>query len=478
MCADKTEWVLDRVLRQRAEATPDRPFLEVVGDRCETYGETLEAASRLASRLVELGVGQGDTVVIMAPNSFEAVHGWIAVNMLGAIDVTINTAYRGHLLEHALNMAEARIMLLDEQFLPVLRESEANLPHLETAAHFRTTGTAYEAPPPAFERLALLPLWGNVTPPPADAADRAVFSDIASVIYTSGTTGPAKGVMMPHAQTHQLAWQTVQMLRMGEDDVMYCFHPLFHMAAKFMGVYSSMLAGGKVVLDARFTAENWLARVRKYGATVGLAHGPMIELIHDQPVAADDADNPMRRIMACPFPKRIAAEFEERFDLRGFEVWGMTEINVPCWHPYDAPLKVGSCGRIVDDWVEFQIVDPETDEPVTDGEVGEFIVRHKEPWVIWGCPRRRPRPGGTSGFTAAIWAIGMPRAGSTSSTASRTAFAAGQRISLPTTSRWWRRPTRRSWNAPPSASPRSSSRTMTSSSASCPPTTPPSRPRI
>jgi crotonobetaine/carnitine-CoA ligase len=313
MSSDKTDWVLDRVLRGRVETMPERPFLEVVGDRTETYAETFEAASRLAARLEELGVGKGDTVVIMAPNAFEAVHSWIAVNMLGAIEVAINTAYRGQLLEHALNMARARIILLDEQFLAVLQKSEDRLAHLEQVVHFRTFGTSYEAPPPEFERLALMPLWADAERPLCDATGRAAFNDIASVIYTSGTTGPAKGVLMPHAQTYQLAQQMIYGLRMEEDDVLYCFHPLFHMAAKFMAVYAAMLAGCKVVLDAGFAAEHWLDRIRQYDATVSLAHGPMLEMIFAQPTRADDADNPMRRLLACPFPKRIAAEFERRF---------------------------------------------------------------------------------------------------------------------------------------------------------------------
>ena len=374
MPSDKTGWVLDRVLRRRAETTPDRPFLEVVGHRCETYRETFEAALKLAARLEQLGVGKGDTVVIMAPNSFESVHAWIAANMLGAIDVTINTAYRGQLLEHALNMAQAQIILLDEEFLPVLQESEARLPHLETAVHFRTFGNSYQAPPPQFGRVTLRPLWEEPERPLSNAIGQAEFKDVASVIYTSGTTGPAKGVMMPHAQTYDLAQQTIRGLRLREDDVFYCFHPLFHMAGKFMAIYASMLAGGKIVLDARFAAEHWLERVRQYGATVGLAHGPMVEMIFDQPEGPDDADNPMRRMLACPLPKHIALEFEQRFDLRGYEVWGMTEINTPCWTPYDEPVRPGSCGKIIEDAVDFQIIDPETEERLPAGETGELVI--------------------------------------------------------------------------------------------------------
>ena len=392
MCADKTDWVLDRVFKHRAETTPDRPSLEVVGDRTETYRDTFEAASKLAARLEELGVGKGDTVVTMAPNSFEAVHGWLATNLLGAIDVTINTAYRGQLLEHALNMAEAKIILIDEQYLQVLQESETRLSHLEKAVHFRTFGTSYDMALPQFDRVTLWPLQGETERTLSNSAGRAEHTDIASVIYTSGTTGPAKGVMMPHAQTYQLAREAIDGLRMKEDDIFYCFHPLFHMGGKFMALYACMIVGCKIVLDARFMAEHWLERVRKYGATVGLAHGPMIEMIFAQPAGPDDADNPMWRMLACPFPKGVAAAFEKRFALKGIEAYGMTEINTPCWHPFDEPLRLGSCGKAVEGRCDFQIVDPDTDLQVTPGETGEIVVRPREPWTLMqgymGMPRK------------------------------------------------------------------------------------------
>ncbi len=382
MFSDMTDWTLDRVLKHRAESTPGRTFLEVVGDRAETYAETFEAARTLAFGLEREGVEKGQTVVIMAPNSFEVVHGWIAVNMLGAIDVTINTALRGQLLEHNLNNSKARVMLIDEQFLPVLRDSEERVPQLEKAIHFRTHGATYEHPPPRFERIALVPLARLGQDGAPLSLGRAAFHDLASVIYTSGTTGPAKGVMMPHAQVYLLARHSVEGLGLGETDVFYCFHPLFHMAGRFMAVYATMLAGAKLVLDKRFEAEHWLTRARKCGATVGMAHGPMIEMMFAQPERPDDAETPMWRMMACPLPRRIAQDFERRFGLRGIEVWGMTEVNVPCWRRLDEPLRVGACGKVLEDWFELAIVDPDTDRPLDAGEIGEIVVRSKPPWGI------------------------------------------------------------------------------------------------
>ena len=60
--------------------------------------------------------------------------------------------------------------------------------------------------------------------------------DTACIIYTSGTTGPAKGVRMPHAQVMLVAHQTVRHTRVTRDDIYYSFHPLYHMAGKFMQV--------------------------------------------------------------------------------------------------------------------------------------------------------------------------------------------------------------------------------------------------
>jgi len=86
--------------------------------------------------------------------------------------------------------------------------------------------------------------------------------------------------------------------------------------------------------------------------------------------------------MASPFPRRIAADFERRFGVRGVEVWGMTEVNNPCWCPLDEPLRTGTCGKVNGDWAEVRVVDPETDVELPAGQVGELVVRPKRPWTM------------------------------------------------------------------------------------------------
>lgn len=374
-------WTLPRALDARVVQTPDRPFVTTEGEGTQTYAQCRASAFSMASALHAAGVRAGDFVAVMSPNCQTAIHAWMGANLLGAVDVMINTGYRGNPLDHALNLVEAKVLLVEERFLGVLCESEPRLRHLQRIVYFRLADCVGEPDLGRFTRVELVPL-ASLPFEPMNVQDDPAFSSLASVIFTSGTSGPAKGVMMPHAQAYALALQTVQGLRLAERDTLYAFHPMFHTAGKFISLYAGLLSGAQVVLDRQFRAERWLARIRECGATATLAHGAMLEMIHAQEPAADDADNPLERLMASPFPRRIAADFERRFGVRGVEVWGMTEVNNPCWCPLDEPLRTGTCGKLNREWADVRVVDPGTDLEVPVGQLGEFVVRPKRPWTM------------------------------------------------------------------------------------------------
>jgi crotonobetaine/carnitine-CoA ligase len=388
---ETTRWTLPRALDARVMRTPDRPFLTTEGEGTQTFAQCRASALALAGALRAAGVQAGDRVAVMSPNCRTAIHAWMAVNLLGAADVMINTAYRARPLEHALNIVGAKVLVAEERFLPVLCEAEPRLEHLRDVIHFRAPEESAADERPSFARTQLIDL-ASLPHVPVEPTATPEFHALASVIFTSGTSGPAKGVMMPHAQAYALALQTVQGLALQEHDTIYAFHPLYHTAGKFIAVYSALLSGAHVVLDRRFSAERWLSRIRECGATATLAHGAMLEMVYAQPALPDDADNPLERLMASPFPRRIAADFERRFAVRGVEVWGMTEINNPCWCPMNQPLRTGTCGRLNEQWAEVRVVDPDTDIELPAGAIGEFVVRPKMPWTMMqgyiGMPER------------------------------------------------------------------------------------------
>lgn len=381
--------VLPEVLRIRAEETPDRTFFQTVGGTPVSYREAYVRSSSVANGLVELGVAHGDPVVIMADSSDDSISTWLGTQLAGAVEVAINTGYRGRPLVHALQNCEARILFIAPVFLAALAEVRDQLTHLQTVVVYPDPeGAPAEVPPlPGLTIHRFEVLRTKSTKPP----NRPVGAHhLASIVYTSGTTGPAKGVMMPHGQISLFARLGIEGARMTEDDRHYCFVPLYHVAGKFMGIYASMITGGAAIIDTKFSAEVWLSRCREYGATLSHVHGPLVEMIYKLPERPDDADNPVTRIVSSPFPAKIAVDFERRFGLRGIECWGMTEVCVPIWQPYEEPLRVGCCGRIRSEYFDFCIIDSNTDEEVPAGQAGEFALRPKKPFSIMQGYLRNP----------------------------------------------------------------------------------------
>ena len=129
---DRRRWVLPELLRERARDLQDKPFLSfAVDDASVTYAQADELSDRLAAGLAELGVSRGDRVAVMMGNRLEFVLTWFALNKLGAFHAPINTDYRGDFLEHLVNTAGAKLMVLEHRFVDTVLASETRMPKLE-----------------------------------------------------------------------------------------------------------------------------------------------------------------------------------------------------------------------------------------------------------------------------------------------------------------------------------------------------------
>lgn len=373
----QVDWSLDRVLEWRARLSAEAPFLSFQGGLPLTFGQAWSDALDLAFFLDEVGVRKGCTVATLGANSQQAILVWFAINLLGAADAPINPAFIGQPLTHAVSLVEAEIVVVDAAQLPNLQAVCGETARVKLIV-------AYGAGEALPDRIGNIPLRRLVVGPrPAGwKAPGAAWSELCSILFTSGTTGPSKGAMITHAQAFLTARHAVEGLRVTDADRFYCAHPLFHMSPRFCVVYAALLTGAQVSFDEKFAASHWIDRIRQTGATVTIGHGPLLEMIHAEPERPDDAQTRLTRIGTSPFPKHIAADFERRFGLKGIETWGMTEVNIPCWHPFDEPLRPGSCGKVLDEWYEFRVVHPETDQPLAPGAVGEFVVRPRFAWTL------------------------------------------------------------------------------------------------
>ena len=107
--------------------------------------------------------------------------------------------------------------------------------------------------------------------------------------------------------------------------------------------------------------------------------GATLTMLWKQPASPRDRDHHARLGWGVPLPS-WAAEFEKRFGCRLVELYGSTEVGSIIYTPLDEPRRVGSCGKLAECW-EAELHD-EDGFPVPRGEVGELVVRPREPDVI------------------------------------------------------------------------------------------------
>jgi carnitine-CoA ligase len=372
---DKSGWTVGHVLARQAAERGGAPFLQFQNAPALTYAEVDALANRVGRGIVGLGVKPGASVAVMLPNGAEILLAWFGLCRAGAVSVFVNTAYKGIFLEHVLNNAGAEVMIVHRDLVPALAESLGAVPKLRRVFVVGAEGTL-----PSLPGIAVA-AWDALLADSSAPLDVPVsYRDLGSIMYTSGTTGPSKGVLMPHAHLYLFGHEEARWLKLTPRDVYYVCMPLFHANALFMQIYGTLCAGAKAVIVPVFSASRWLDDVRLYGATVTNTLGVMCEFVYRQPPRPEDRDHKLRVILAVPAPAEIAQVFMDRFGTRLIEGYGMTEINIPAHGRIEDPYRPGSSGRVNTDYFELKIVDPETDEEVAPGQMGEIVCRPKEPY--------------------------------------------------------------------------------------------------
>jgi len=381
MTADKSEWVIGKVLARQARERGQARFIQFEDEAPLSYAEAHLAANRFGNGFADAGVAAGENVVLMLHNRLAYLWAWIGLNRIGAVAVAVNTAYRGRFLTHVLTNCGARCAVVEPEFLPWLQEVEDMVPALEVVYVADADPAVDEMPD--FKRIEVRPLALLEAGAPDEIAVPVSYRDIGMIMYTSGTTGPSKGVLMPHGHLYLFGHGMQLHLGLTADDHYYICMPLFHAQAILMQFYGTLLAGGSAVLTKQFRATSWIDEVRAHGATVTNLLGVMNDFVLRQPARPDDQNNRLRMLSAVPVTDDTLAAMRERFGIPKFnELFGMTECNIPVHRPPDAPDEAGCSGRVWDEYFEVIVADPDSDEPLPVGEVGEILVRPKEPYCF------------------------------------------------------------------------------------------------
>ena len=378
-------------LARRLDSDPDGPYLDFANADTESVAYTARKmnaeATRLANSLSGLGVGHGDRVATLLENRAEQVVSFFAALKLGAVQVPINTAYKGEFLRHQLSDCGAKVFVVQGDFVSRAVEviSTENTPDL-------THCVIVDAPDAVLDALPAIRWQDALARGSEDPIDASQIrpSDLACFIYTAGTTGPSKGCMLPQNYIVSLADQVARAWERRPDDIVLTPLPLFHFNAISIAVVGTLVVGGSAVIERKFSVSNFWPEIKRTGATMVSMLGSPAILIANAEDHPDQRGHKLRLCAAAPMPPDTDKAWQERFGCKTFSAgYGLTEVSLVSMLDAGEANKPGAAGKRNLHDFDVRIVDDDDEEVGTDVP-GEIVCRPKAPNLMFAGYWNRP----------------------------------------------------------------------------------------
>ena len=340
----------------------------VIGEDRISWNEMLERSGKVANALTAEGVGAHDRVAFIDKNSVEYFELAFGAAFLNAVEVAVNWRLAPPEMAGIVNDAEAKVLVIHEEFAEHLAAMEGDLTH---TTRIVVIGSSDEHVSYAAWRDAQDPACDPVAP----AGD-----DVAMQLYTSGTTGLPKGAQLTN-DNFRAIFQNVDWF-MDDSSRNLAVMPLFHIAGGGWALYG-MGCGATTLMTRELDPAAILRLIEAESITHALFVPAVLQFFLMVPSEGVDLSS-MQYIAygASPITEDVLVKSMEQFGCNYFQVYGMTETTgggttlPPEDHGGDAdPKLLRSAGKPIRG-MEMKIVEPETGEEVADGEVGEVWMRH------------------------------------------------------------------------------------------------------
>jgi long-chain acyl-CoA synthetase len=334
-----------------------------------TYGELETRTGRIAGHLADLGIGAGDTVAMLLPNSVAWVEASFAITRAGALGVPISYDATEAEIAYRLTDANCKAIVVTGERAALAEKLCAGVPNLKTVIF---TDHGAKASGLQFSELA-------ATAPKSAPRDPADIHTPAYIIYTSGTTGRAKGVLLTvHGMLWVVAACWAPVTGLSDRDFVLSPLPLFHSYALNLSVLGVLATGASEHIMERFSTGEAVKLLRSGEFTYFPGVPTMFHYFLQ--ATRDEAGLKLPNLRLCVsagaiMPATLNREFEERFGIPLLDGYGITETSTMVTMNWPAGGRVlGSCGIPVPG-LAVRIVDPANRHDLPAGQEGELIVR-------------------------------------------------------------------------------------------------------
>ena len=348
------------------QSSPEKVALEFIDPPLKrlTYGELGELIERSMGYLAALGLQPGERVALQLPKCMEFIGLHLATLYMGSISLPLNPAYPPDEIAYFLRDSGARFFFAEAAKAGQIEPLLSGLPEMDRCTFLDLRD----------------PNW--IDAPLSPSAHVSGFTasihpdDTAVIIYTSGTTGRSKGAEITHgnlsanleALNAAWGWQP--------EDVLLHVLPVFHVHGLFVALHGALHAGATTLLMRQFEPLKSLQTLKERDCSVFMG----VPTIHRRLLAVPEAGRfdlrPMRLITSGSdrLPDEVFLGFQRTFGYTLLERYGMTETGMNLSNPLNGERRLGSVGLPLPG-VEARVVDPETGQPLPDGQVGEIQIR-------------------------------------------------------------------------------------------------------
>ena len=389
------EKTFSQVLDAMAETFPDQYAIKYTTlDYTRTYSQFRDDVDQCARAFIALGVKPGDKVAVWATNVPQWYISFWAATKIGAVLVTVNTAYKIHEAEYLLRQSDTHTLVLIEgyrdspyaeivaQLCPELENRQPGEPlHCEKLPFLRNIITVGYRQTGCLTWQEALSYAGRV--PMEEVRRRAAAVscyDVANMQYTSGTTGFPKGVMLTHHNIVNNGKNIGDRMDLSTADRMMIQVPMFHCFGMVLAMTASMTHGATILPLPYFSPKPALACVHQERITA--FHGVptmFIAMLEHEDFSKTDFSYMRTGIMAgSPCPIAVMQDVVDKMHMTEITiVYGQTEAAPGCTMSStddSLEVRVNTVGRPLPE-IECKIVDPETGEDLPDDVDGEFVAR-------------------------------------------------------------------------------------------------------
>jgi acyl-CoA synthetase (AMP-forming)/AMP-acid ligase II len=322
-----------------AAARGDHPaIIDGASGAVTTYAELAAQVDAVAALLQTEGIGKGDVVGLVGPNSAAWAIAYHAILRAGGVVTPMYALLTPEEIERQVSNSEAKLLIDDAEGFVVRAVPDATPEEIEVDP----------------DDLAVLP-------------------------YSSGTTGLMKGVMLTHRNLVANIEQAWNSMPLNEEDTLVGLMPFFHIYGQTVVLNMGLAKGSTIVTMSRFDLDELLEIIEKYGVTWLHIAPPIVLALATAPQVEGRDLSKLKLVIsgAAPLDAELSGRAEARIGVPIRQGYGMTELSPVSHKSRLARVEEtppGSVGALIPN-TEARLVDPGTGKDVAEGEEGELWIR-------------------------------------------------------------------------------------------------------